>query len=222
MVCTSHNTLADGTTPTGLWLGELAEPYWVLRDAGYDVTLASPAGGEVPVDGASLQGDFKTPEATRFLEAGACVLRVGCAWCPLHVLLCVVLCGVCWAWGGGCGCVLGVSACVFPRCMIFSRERGVGAASRAIAPALTHVTTTSTTNTPTPTRPPDETKQLLAHTIKLSDITDAAYYDCIFLPGGHGPVFDLASSELLAEVLGKAAAAGVMRVLGCRVMCVCV
>jgi hypothetical protein len=51
-------------------LGELAEPYWVLKDAGYDITVASPAGGAVPIDDASLQGDFKTPECDRMMEDG--------------------------------------------------------------------------------------------------------------------------------------------------------
>lgn len=51
-------------------LGELAEPYWILKDAGYDVTIASPAGGAVPIDQASLQGDFKTPECDRMMEDG--------------------------------------------------------------------------------------------------------------------------------------------------------
>lgn len=51
-------------------LSELAEPYWVLKDAGYDVTLASPNGGAVPVDPVSLAGDSKTPEAERMLHDG--------------------------------------------------------------------------------------------------------------------------------------------------------
>lgn len=51
-------------------LGELAEPYWILKDAGYDITIASPAGGAVPIDDASLQGDFKTPECDRMMEDG--------------------------------------------------------------------------------------------------------------------------------------------------------
>jgi hypothetical protein len=42
----------------------------VLKDAGYDVTIASPAGGAVPIDDASLQGDFKTPECDRMLNDG--------------------------------------------------------------------------------------------------------------------------------------------------------
>lgn len=51
-------------------LGELAEPYWVLKDGGYDITIASPAGGAVPIDEASLQGDFKTPECDRMMADG--------------------------------------------------------------------------------------------------------------------------------------------------------
>jgi hypothetical protein len=42
----------------------------VLKDAGYDITIASPAGGAVPIDDASLQGDFKTPECDRMMEDG--------------------------------------------------------------------------------------------------------------------------------------------------------
>jgi len=49
---------------------------------------------------------------------------------------------------------------------------------------------------------------VLHQTVKLSDIQDPLFYDCLFLPGGHGPVFDLASSQLLADMLTKAAAAG--------------
>lgn len=42
----------------------------MLKDAGYDITIASPNGGAVPVDPASLQGDFKTPEAERMMNDG--------------------------------------------------------------------------------------------------------------------------------------------------------
>jgi hypothetical protein len=49
-------------------LEELASPYFVFKDAGFEITVASIKGGEIPVDPASLQGDFKTAEATKFLE----------------------------------------------------------------------------------------------------------------------------------------------------------
>ena len=45
MVLTSHDRLGDTGQPTGFWLEEFAAPYYVLKDAGADVTLASPKGG---------------------------------------------------------------------------------------------------------------------------------------------------------------------------------
>lgn len=54
----------------------------------------------------------------------------------------------------------------------------------------------------------DEAKLVLERTVKLSDVSDPTFYDAIFLPGGHGPVFDLAESTLLGDMLTKAAAAG--------------
>lgn len=55
---------------------------------------------------------------------------------------------------------------------------------------------------------PDEAKLVLQQTVKLDSIQSPEFYDCIFVPGGHGPVYDLAASELLADILTKAAAAG--------------
>lgn len=49
---------------------------------------------------------------------------------------------------------------------------------------------------------------MLQSTVKLDAIQSPEFYDCIFVPGGHGPVYDLATSELLASILSKAAAAG--------------
>ncbi|KAF6261186.1 class I glutamine amidotransferase-like protein [Scenedesmus sp. NREL 46B-D3] len=54
----------------------------------------------------------------------------------------------------------------------------------------------------------DEAKLVLEHTVKLSDVSDPTFYDAIFVPGGHGPMFDLAESDLLGGILTKAAAAG--------------
>lgn len=123
-VATLHDQLGDSGQKTGLWISELAEPYYVFREAGYDVTIASPKGGPIPIDAASLEGDFYTAEAKRFLEAD------------------------------------------------------------------------------------DAAKLQLEHSVKLDDVTEPEAYDAIFLPGGHGPVFDLAKSEKLGELLTKAYAAG--------------
>ena len=66
MVLTSHGQLGDTGKPTGLWLEELAAPYFVFTDAGADVTLASPAGGQSPIDPNSQQADKQTEAAKRF------------------------------------------------------------------------------------------------------------------------------------------------------------
>lgn len=51
---------------TGSWLEEIATPYYVLKDAGHDVSIVSVAGGEVPVDAGSTQGDFLTDDCKKF------------------------------------------------------------------------------------------------------------------------------------------------------------
>ncbi|GBF88803.1 hypothetical protein Rsub_01704 [Raphidocelis subcapitata] len=122
VVATSCGAFEDGT-PTGLWLSELAEPYYAFRAAGYDVTIASPRGGAVPLDPASLEGEAATPAAHRFLEDA-------------------------------------------------------------------------------------EANAQLRSTVPLEGIQQPASYDCIFLPGGHGPMYDLAGDERLGRVLSEANAAG--------------
>jgi putative intracellular protease/amidase len=68
IVLTSHDQLGDTGKPTGFWLEELASPYYVLRDAGVTLTLASPKGGQPPIDPKSNEPDFQT-DATRRFEA---------------------------------------------------------------------------------------------------------------------------------------------------------
>lgn len=70
MVLTSHGQLGETGKATGLWLEELAAPYYVFKDAGAEVTLASPAGGQPPVDPNSEQADRQT-EATKRFRADA-------------------------------------------------------------------------------------------------------------------------------------------------------
>ncbi len=50
MVLTSHDRLGNTGKPTGFWLEEFAAPYYVFKDAGAEVTLASPKGGQPPID----------------------------------------------------------------------------------------------------------------------------------------------------------------------------
>lgn len=66
VVLTSHNQLGDTGRPTGFWLEELAAPYYVFKDAGAEVTLASPEGGQPPLDPTSDEPDAQTAATRRF------------------------------------------------------------------------------------------------------------------------------------------------------------
>jgi putative intracellular protease/amidase len=66
MVLTSHDTLGDTGEKTGFWLEEFAAPYYVLKDAGADITLASPKGGQPPLDPKSDAPDAQTADTARF------------------------------------------------------------------------------------------------------------------------------------------------------------
>lgn len=68
MVLTSHDTLGKTAKKTGFWLEELAAPYYTFVDAGAEVTLASPKGGQPPLDPKSNEKDAQT-ETTRRFEA---------------------------------------------------------------------------------------------------------------------------------------------------------
>ncbi|MCX4189292.1 type 1 glutamine amidotransferase domain-containing protein [Methylophaga sp. OBS3] len=68
MVLTSHDKLGDTGEKTGFWLEELAAPYYVLKDAGVDITLASPKGGLPPLDPKSDLPDFQTEDTKRFVD----------------------------------------------------------------------------------------------------------------------------------------------------------
>jgi putative intracellular protease/amidase len=70
MVLTSHDQLGNTGRKTGFWLEELAAPYYVFKQAGYEITLASPKGGQPPLDPKSSEPDFQT-DATRRFEADA-------------------------------------------------------------------------------------------------------------------------------------------------------
>ncbi len=68
MVLTSHDQLGNTGRKTGFWLEEFAAPYFVFRDAGADVTLASPKGGQPPVDPKSDLPENQTPAMARFKQ----------------------------------------------------------------------------------------------------------------------------------------------------------
>jgi putative intracellular protease/amidase len=70
MVLTSHDKLGDTGRKTGFWLEELAAPYFVFKDAGAEIVLASPKGGQPPLDPKSNEPSFQT-ELTHRFEADA-------------------------------------------------------------------------------------------------------------------------------------------------------
>lgn len=65
-VLTSHDQLGDTGEKTGFWLEEFASPYYRLKDAGVDITLASPRGGQPPLDPKSHEPDAQTEDTERF------------------------------------------------------------------------------------------------------------------------------------------------------------
>ena len=122
MILTSHGQLGDTGRKTGFWLEEFAAPYYVFLDAGAVVTLASPKGGQPPLDPKSDAPDAQTPATRRFKD-----------------------------------------------------DRHAQAA--------------------------------LADTRRLADI-DPAGFDAVFYPGGHGPLWDLASDADSIALIESMVAAG--------------
>ncbi|WP_224823899.1 type 1 glutamine amidotransferase domain-containing protein [Cognatishimia sp. MH4019] len=115
MILTSHDEMGDTGEKTGLWLEEFAAPYYVFKDAGATITLASPKGGAAPIDPRSETDDAQTEDTKRYYED-------------------------------------------------------------------------------------DAAKDALSNTVKLSEIQPDEYH-AVFLPGGHGPMFDLARDEESKRVI---------------------
>lgn len=68
MVLTSHSELGDTGEKTGFWVEEFASPYYVLADGGAEITIASPKGGQPPVDTKSEAKDAQTHATERFYK----------------------------------------------------------------------------------------------------------------------------------------------------------
>ena len=66
MVLTSHDLMGLSGKKTGNWFDEVATPYYTLKERGYDVVLASPKGGEAPIDPFSHDPAFTTENTDRF------------------------------------------------------------------------------------------------------------------------------------------------------------
>src|SRR5579871_1405289 len=68
MVMTSHDQLGNTGRKTGIWLEEFAAPYFAFHDAGVNITLASPKGGQPPIDPKSDLPENQTPAMKRFKQ----------------------------------------------------------------------------------------------------------------------------------------------------------
>lgn len=68
IVLTSHSELGNTGGKTGFWIEEFAAPYYVMADAGVTLTIASPKGGQPPIDPKSEAADAQTPATKRFNE----------------------------------------------------------------------------------------------------------------------------------------------------------
>ncbi len=66
MVLTSHSELGDTGKKTGFWIEEFASPYYLFKDAGAEITIASPKGGQPPIDPKSDEPESQTPATKRF------------------------------------------------------------------------------------------------------------------------------------------------------------
>ncbi len=76
IVLTSHSELGNTGEKTGFWIEEFASPYYVLADAGAIITIASPKGGQPPVDPKSELADAQTPSTIRFYKDEMAIEKV--------------------------------------------------------------------------------------------------------------------------------------------------
>lgn len=76
MVLTSHDQLGNTGKKTGFWLEEFAAPYYAFKDAGAEITLVSPAGGQPPLDPKSDEPGAQTAETDRFRQDPAAQLAL--------------------------------------------------------------------------------------------------------------------------------------------------
>jgi putative intracellular protease/amidase len=76
MVLTSHSEMGNTGEKTGFWIEEFASPYYALADGGAEITLASPKGGQPPVDPKSELKAAQTPSTERFYKDSVLVDKV--------------------------------------------------------------------------------------------------------------------------------------------------
>jgi len=77
MILTSHDKLGNTGNKTGFWLEEFAAPYYVFKDEGVEITLASPLGGQPPLDPKSDEAISQTEATSRFKADSAAQIALG-------------------------------------------------------------------------------------------------------------------------------------------------
>ena len=81
MVLTSHDKLGNTGRKTGFWLEEFAAPYYVFKETGAEIVVASPKGGQPPLDPKSNEPNFQTELTRRFETDAAAIERLdGDSW----------------------------------------------------------------------------------------------------------------------------------------------
>ncbi len=69
IIATSANSMSGANEPTGLWLEELTNPYYAFKEAGFEIVVASIAGGKIPVDARSLDEESqKEASVARYMK----------------------------------------------------------------------------------------------------------------------------------------------------------
>jgi len=86
MVLTSHDRLGDTGKETGFWLEEFAAPYYVFKDAGAQITLASPEGGQPPLDPKSDEPDAQSADTERFRKDAEAIAALASTRKLAHVV----------------------------------------------------------------------------------------------------------------------------------------
>lgn len=80
MVLSSQSILQETSEPTGVWLSSFSDAYYEFFDMGYEITLASPKGGHVPVDPTSKKPEYSTAATSRFRGDGIVTLELENTW----------------------------------------------------------------------------------------------------------------------------------------------
>ena len=76
MVVTSHSELGNSGRKTGIWIEEFAAPYYTFLDAGKEITIASPKGGQAPIDPKSNEPENQTPATVRYYNDPTTIKRL--------------------------------------------------------------------------------------------------------------------------------------------------